>query len=82
MLQYHGDMSVILFRCAWFTPEEENALKKVGSSKNTTARSLWTKDDTLILATHAEKLFHFPDTNNGEYCSDNGGDGEMNVDSD
>ena len=82
MLQYHGDRSVVLFRCAWFTPEEKTALKNDRSSKNTPARSRWTKDDTLVLAMHAKKVFPFSGTTNGEYYNDNCSYGEMNVDSD
>jgi hypothetical protein len=41
------------------TPEEKTALKNDRSSKNTHARSQWTKDDTLVLAMHAKKVFPF-----------------------
>ena len=65
-LQYHGDRSVVLFRCDWFKLEEKNALKNNGSSKRTNARSLWTEDDTLILATQAKKVYYLEDADNGE----------------
>ena len=39
-LQYHGDRSVVLFRCDWFKPEEKNALKNDGSLKSVDRRTL------------------------------------------
>ena len=80
-LQYHCDRSVVPFRCDWFKLEEKNVVKKDGSLKSVDTRTLWTQDDTLLLATHAKKVFYFPHV---KVVLDVGvtTDGKMDVDSD
>ena len=82
-LQYHGERSVVLFRCDWSKWEEKAALKNERSCKSIDERSLLTKDNTLILATQAKKVFYLPNAKNGkECCSDNGGDFHVDEDGD
>ena len=57
------EMSVVLFKCGWFKLDgKKNELKFDGFYKSINVGSLWYKDDSLILATQARKVFYLPDT--------------------
>uniref|UniRef100_A0A453P710 DUF4216 domain-containing protein n=3 Tax=Aegilops tauschii subsp. strangulata TaxID=200361 RepID=A0A453P710_AEGTS len=55
--------SVILFKCDWFKLDgKKKELKNDRFFKSVNVESLWYKDDSLILATQARKIFYLPDT--------------------
>jgi len=57
------ERSVVLFKCDWFKLDgKKNELKFDGFYKSINVGSLWYKDDSLILATQARKVFYLPDT--------------------
>uniref|UniRef100_A0A8R7TU01 DUF4218 domain-containing protein n=1 Tax=Triticum urartu TaxID=4572 RepID=A0A8R7TU01_TRIUA len=59
--------SVILFKCDWFKLDgKKKELKNDRFFKSINVESLWYKDDSLILATQARKIFYLPDTKYGE----------------
>lgn len=65
-IDYNGDdRSVVLFKCDWYKLDGRNALKDDGFYKSINVGSLWYKDDSLILATQARKVFYLPDTRFG-----------------
>ena len=63
-LEYNSDdRSVVLFKCDWFKLDgKQTKLKNDGFFKSLNVGSLWYKDDFLILATKARKVFYLPDT--------------------
>uniref|UniRef100_A0A453QQ11 DUF4216 domain-containing protein n=1 Tax=Aegilops tauschii subsp. strangulata TaxID=200361 RepID=A0A453QQ11_AEGTS len=61
------DRSVVLFKCDWFKLDgKKTELKNDGFFKSIHVGSLWYKDDSLILATQASKVFYLPDTKYGK----------------
>jgi hypothetical protein len=67
-LEYGCDeRSVVLFKCDWFKLDgKRTELKDDGLFKSINFESLWYKDDSLILATQARKVFYLPDTRLGK----------------
>lgn len=66
-LDYNCDRSVVLFKCDWFKLDgKRTELKDDGFFKTINVGSLWYKDDSLILATQARKVFYLPDTSLGK----------------
>ena len=63
-LEYNSDdRSMVLFKCDWFKLDgKQTKLKNDGFFKSLNVGSLWYKDDFLILATKARKVFYLPDT--------------------
>ena len=56
-----------MFKCDWFKLDgKKNELKFDGFYKSINVGSLWYKDDSLVLATQAMKVFYLPDTKLGE----------------
>jgi len=70
-LQYNSDTNsqrtVVLFKCDWFdTCSKKSRMKNDGYFKSISHGSCWYKDDALILATHATKVFYLDDNKHGE----------------
>jgi hypothetical protein len=67
-LEYNADVrSVVLFKCDWFKLDgRQTKLKNDRFFKSVNVGSLWYKDDSLILATQARKMFYLPDTMSGK----------------
>jgi hypothetical protein len=67
-LDYNGeDKSVVLFKCDWFKLDGKNSgVEYDGFFKSINVGSLWYKDDSLILATQARKIFYLLDTKLGD----------------
>jgi hypothetical protein len=67
-LCYNGeDRSVVLFKCDWYKLDGKNSgLQYDGFFKSINVGSVWCKDDSLILATQARKIFYLPDTKLGD----------------
>ena len=67
-LEYNGDeRSVVLFKCDWFKLDgKRTAIKNDGFYTSINIQNLWYKNDSLILATQARKVFYIPDTKHGE----------------
>lgn len=63
-LEYSGDKrSVVLFKCDWFKLDgKKTELKNDGHFTSINVGSLWYKNDSIILATQARKVFYLPDT--------------------
>jgi len=56
-----------LFKCDWYKLDgKKTELKDDGFFKSINVGSLWYKDDSLILATQARKVFYLPDTSFGK----------------
>lgn len=61
------DRSVVLFKCDWFKLDGKNTgLRNDRFFKSINVGSLWYKDDSLILATRATKVFYLPDMKYGK----------------
>jgi len=70
-LQYNSDTNsqrtVVLFKCDWFdTCSKKSRMKNDGYFKSISHGSCWYKDDALILATQATKVFYLDDNKHGE----------------
>jgi len=70
-LQYNSDTNsqrtVVLFKCDWFdTYSKKSRMKNDGYFKSISHGSCWYKDDALILATQATKVFYLDDNKHGE----------------
>jgi len=70
-LQYNSDTNsqrtVVLFKCDWFeTYSKKSSMKNDGYFKSISHGSYWYKDDALILATQATKVFYLDDNKHGE----------------
>ena len=70
-LQYNSDTNsqrtVVLFKCDWFdTCSKKSRMKNDGYFKSISHGSYWYKDDALILATQATKVFYLDDNKHGE----------------
>ena len=70
-LQYNSDTNsqrtVMLFKCDWFeTYSKKSSMKNDGYFKSISHGSYWYKDDALILATQATKVFYLDDNKHGE----------------
>ena len=67
-LEYNSDeRTVVLFKCEWFKLDgRRTELNYDGFFKSINVGSLWYKDDSLILATQAMKVFYLPDTKLGD----------------
>lgn len=67
-LEYNGDeRSVVLFKCDWFKLEgKRTRMKNDGYFTSINIQNMWYKNDSLILATQARKVFYIPDTKYGE----------------
>jgi len=67
-LEYNNDeRTVVLFKCDWYKLDgKKTELKDDGFFKSINVGSLWYKDDSLILATQARKVFYLPDTSFGK----------------
>uniref|UniRef100_J3LNX2 DUF4218 domain-containing protein n=1 Tax=Oryza brachyantha TaxID=4533 RepID=J3LNX2_ORYBR len=63
-LEYNSEeRTVVLFKCDWFKLDGRNTqLQYDGFFKSINVGSLWYKDDSLILATQARKVFYLADT--------------------
>ncbi|XP_037430214.1 uncharacterized protein LOC119295881 [Triticum dicoccoides] len=61
------DRSVVLFKCDWFKLHgKKTELQNDGFFTSINVVSIWYKDDSLILATRAKKVFYLPDTKLGK----------------
>ncbi|XP_039778099.1 uncharacterized protein LOC120645374 [Panicum virgatum] len=67
-LEYNFDeRTVVLFKCEWFKLDgRRTELNYDGFFKSINVGSLWYKDNSLILATQARKVFYLPDTKLGD----------------
>jgi len=67
-LEYNAEeRTVVLFKCDWFKLDGRNTeLQYDGFFKSINVGSTWYKDDSLILATQARKVFYLPDTKLGK----------------
>ena len=63
-IEYNSkERTIVLFKCDWFKLDGKNTeLQYDGFFKSINVGSLWYKDDSLILATQARKVFYLPDT--------------------
>ena len=66
-LEYSDERTVVLFKGDWFKLDgRRTELNYDGFFKSINVGSLWYKDDSLVLATQAMKVFYLPDTKLGE----------------
>jgi len=67
-LEYNSaERIVVLFKCDWFKLDgKRTELQYDGFFKSINVGSLWYKDDSLILATQARKVFYLADTKLGK----------------
>jgi hypothetical protein len=66
-LEYSDERTIVLFKCDWFKLDGRRTEPNYdGFFKSINVGSLCYKDDSLVLATQAAKVFYLPDTKLGE----------------